>query len=146
LGPSRGVGHHYQPYRVHTHRATNCASAWRIVERTIDELNIRRTLATAAYVVLNLEFHLLTFLDRIKHATGKGGMMKENLSAILTADESESAISDHPHYCALHEPVPPKQSAILAYSAKGARSVPDLGSRHPRMRDAYLVYVNRGWR
>jgi len=111
---------------------TDAALARRIVVRTIDQLDVGGALAATSDVVLDLEFHLLAFLDGVEDATRKGRVMEEDFRTIVATDEPETTIPDHPHYCAPHEPLPPKQSATVAY-CKGRKIRASSWFRTPMM-------------
>jgi hypothetical protein len=76
----------------------------------IGELDVRRSLTSATDVVLDVELHLLAFLDRVEDSARQRRVMEEDFRTVLTADEPESTISDHPHYCAPHETLPPSRT------------------------------------
>jgi hypothetical protein len=77
------------------------------VVRAVDQLDVRRSLTATADVILDLELHLLAFLDGVEDPSWQGRVMEEDFRTIRTADETEATVSDHPHNSAPHESIPP---------------------------------------
>ena len=63
----------------------------------VDDANVARALPATSRIVLDVELDLLALLERVELARAKGGVVEEDLGAVLGANESESTVSDQTH-------------------------------------------------
>jgi hypothetical protein len=59
-----------------------------------DEADVAGALATTSRIILDVELDLLTFLQRVELAGREGGVVKEDLAAVLGTDKAEPTVSN----------------------------------------------------
>jgi hypothetical protein len=68
------------------------------IDLAIDNANVSRALPATSWIVLDVELDLLSFLERVELTRTEGGVVEEDLAAILRADEAEPTVSNQTNY------------------------------------------------